>query len=105
MYWISKTAVDAKADDEKPARNSWKQPNTRLKFTYQEQKDYEVIESEIAGLEERKEMLEKQILGAATDFVKLNELTKEKEAAEQLLEKKMERWMYLEELKARIDAQ
>ena len=67
----------AKADDEKPARNSWKQPNTRLKFTYQEQKDYEVIEGEIAGLEERKEMLVE----------------------------KMERWMYLEELKARIDAQ
>lgn len=32
----------------------------------------------------------------ASDFVKLNELTKEKEAAEQQLEEKMERWMYLE---------
>ena len=30
----------------------------------------------------------------ASDFVKLNELTQEKEAAEQQLEEKMERWMY-----------
>lgn len=86
-------------------KNSWKQPVSKLKFSYKEQKDYEVIEGEIAGLEEEIERLEKQILGAATDFVKLNELTKEKELAEQKLEEKMDRWMYLEELKARIDAQ
>lgn len=39
----------------------------------------------------------------ASDFVKLNELTQEKEAAEQQLEEKMERWMYLEDLAARIE--
>ena len=39
----------------------------------------------------------------ARDFVKLNELTQEKEAAEQQLEEKMERWMYLEDLAARIE--
>ena len=32
-----------------------------------------------------------------------NELTQEKEAAEQQLEEKMERWMYLEDLAARIE--
>ena len=36
--------------------------------------------------------------------MKLGEITKEKEEAESLLEEKMERWMYLEDLKARIDA-
>lgn len=40
----------------------------------------------------------------ASDFVK-RELTKEKEAAEQQLEEKMERWMYLEDLAARIAEQ
>lgn len=34
----------------------------------------------------------------ARDFVKLNELAKEKEKTELLLEEKMERWMYLQEL-------
>ena len=71
-------------------KNSWKQPDTKLKFTYKEQKDYESIEGEIAEIEGKIESLEKQISGAATDFVKLNELTKEKEAAEQALEEKMD---------------
>lgn len=85
--------------------NNWKQPNTKLKFSYQEQKDYEVIEGQIAELEEIIASLEQQIMKVATDFVKLNELTKEKEQMEERLEEKMDRWMYLEELKARIDAQ
>ena len=86
-------------------RNSWKQLGTKLKFSFKEQKDYEVIEDEITCLEEKMEALENQILEAATDFVKLNELTKEKELTQQQLKEKMDRWMYLEELKAQIDAQ
>ena len=39
----------------------------------------------------------------SNDFVQLNELTKQKEEAESLLEEKMERWMYLEDLAARIE--
>lgn len=77
----------------------------KLKFTYHEQKDYEVIEGEIAGLEEKIGRLENEMTAAARDFVRLNEIVKEKEEAEALLEEKMERWMYLEELKAKIDAQ
>lgn len=77
----------------------------KLKFTFQEQRDYETIEADIAGLEERLEALDGQIAAAATDFVKLNELTAQKEETESLLEEKMERWMYLEELAARIAEQ
>ena len=36
--------------------------------------------------------------------MKLNELMQEKEQCEKTLEEKMERWMYLEELAARIEA-
>lgn len=86
-------------------KNSWKQPDKKLKFTFKEQKDYQVIEEEIAGLEEKISNLEQRITEAATDFVKLNQLTEEKEQREQELEEKMNRWMYLEDLKARIDAQ
>ena len=42
---------------------------------------------------------------AATNSVKLGELLAEKEAAERALEKKMERWEYLEELAAKIAGQ
>jgi len=74
----------------------------KLKFTYQEQRDYETIENDIAQLEEKIELLESQMAEAATDFVKLNQLMAEKEEAESKLEEKMDRWMYLEELAARI---
>ena len=86
-------------------KNDWKRPSSRLKFTYKEQKEYETIEEEIASLEERLDRLEEEILKAATDFVKLNRLTGEKQETESLLEERMDRWMYLEELKAKIDAQ
>lgn len=74
----------------------------KLKFTYQEQRDYETIESDIAVLEEKIETLDKEMATVSTDFVKLNQLVAEKEEAEKLLEEKMDRWMYLEELAAKI---
>ncbi len=77
----------------------------KLKFTYKEQRDYETIEAEIASLEEKIETLENSMGNYSSDFVKLNEIMKEKEEAEALLEEKMDRWMYLEELKAKIDGQ
>lgn len=77
----------------------------KLKFTYQEQKDYETIEDDIAALEEKIEKLENEMAAVSTDFVKLNQIMADKEAAESLLNEKMDRWMYLEELAARIAEQ
>ncbi len=77
----------------------------KLKFTYKEQKDYETIEAEMANLEEKIAELDKEIEKSAHDFVKLNQLMEEKEEAETVLEEKMERWMYLEELAAKIAEQ
>ena len=77
----------------------------KLKFTYQEQRDYETIESDIAVLEEKIETLDKEMATVSTDFVKLNQLVAEKEEAEKRLEEKMDRWMYLEDLAARIAEQ
>ncbi len=74
----------------------------KLKFSYKEQKEYDTIEGEIAALEETLETLDEEMGSNASDFVKLNELTKEKERTEQLLEEKMERWMYLNDLAERI---
>ncbi len=74
----------------------------KLKFSYKEQREYESIEDEIAALEEKIEKLENTMAENASDFVKLNELAKDKEGAEKLLEEKMERWMYLQELAEKI---
>lgn len=105
----TKTAAGKKNDKSGPKADAgnkadWKKPRRRLKFTYTEQKEYDTIEAEIAKLEEKTEQLEAEILNSATDFVKLNRLSKEKEEASALLEEKMERWMYLEEKAARIEA-
>ena len=77
----------------------------KLKFTWQEQKDYDSIEAEIEKIEEKIADLEQKIQLAATDFMKLNELTQEKEAQEGLLEAKMERYIYLSDLAERIREQ
>lgn len=77
----------------------------KLKFTYQEAKEYETIESDIAALEEKIEKLESDMMKFATDFIKLREITEDKEKAELLLEEKMDRWMYLEDLAKRIAEQ
>ena len=77
----------------------------KLKFSYKEQRDYETIEEDIAGLEERIEELENSMGKFASDFVKLNQIMQEKEELTKALDEKMDRWMYLEDLKAQIDAQ
>ena len=77
----------------------------KLKFTYKEQKEYETIEADMAKLEEQITALDQAIEASASDFVKLNQLMAEKAEAEAALEEKMERWMYLEELAAKIAEQ
>lgn len=91
-------------DEKKDSRATWKS-GRKLKFTWQEQKDYETIEDDIAALEAKLEELDEKMGSFASDFVKLNELTQEKIKVEDELEHKMERWEYLEELNARIKAQ
>ena len=90
--------------EKKDSRATWKS-GRKLKFTWQEQKDYETIEDDIAALEAKLEELDEKMGSFASDFVKLNELTQEKIKVEDELEHKMERWEYLEELNARIKAQ
>ena len=77
----------------------------KLKFTYREQKEWETIEETIASLEEETAALEQEIEAAATDYEKLKELMARKEETERLLEEKMDRWMYLNDLAERIAAQ
>lgn len=81
-----------------------KPKSTKLKMSYNEQREFERIDEEIASLEEKLEKLESDIAANARDFVKLNQLTQEKEEAEKLLAEKMDRWVYLNDLNERINA-
>lgn len=99
------TAGEVVASQEKPdAMSTWKSEK-KLKFSYKEQREYETIEDDIAALEEKLEKLDADMAANATNSVKLGELMQEKEQTEAALEEKMERWEYLEELAARIEAQ
>ena len=90
---------------EKPAAKYERAREKKLKFTYAEQRDWDTIEADMAALEGKLADLDSQIAEAATSYDRLNKLMTEKEEAEALLEEKMERWMYLNELAEKIAAQ
>lgn len=87
------------------SRDTWKVREKKLKFTWQEQKDYETIEQEITDLEEKLAKVEEAYGKAATDFVRLNELAAQKEALNAELNAKLERFVYLSDLAERIESQ
>ncbi len=90
----------------KEGNRDWKGPRqAKLKFSFKEQREYETIDQEIADLEERIGKLEEEILANATNSAKLNGLMAEKEEAEEALEVKMDRWVYLTELAEKIEAE
>ena len=97
------TSGTSSPSDAEPAktvnRNNWKDGQTKKKkMTYQEQKDFETIEDDIAAIEGRLKEIDTEMGQAASDFVKLGKLSEEKESLSRELEQKMDRWMYLEEL-------
>ncbi len=77
----------------------------KLKFSYKEQREYETIDEEIAKLEEKSRSLEQEIEANATNSMKLGELMKEQVELQQMMEEKMERWVYLNDLAEQIEAQ
>lgn len=95
-----------KANENTEKKDTYKKTHEKkLKFTFKEQKEFETIESDIEALENKISEIEKEMAENSTDFVKLDNLSREKEQAEELLSEKMERWEYLEELNAKIEEQ
>lgn len=95
-----------KREDKKNDKKEWKQNQpVKLRFSFKEQREYEIIDEEIAALEAKIEKLDTDMATNATNSAKLSELLAEKERAEQSLEEKMDRWVYLNDLADRIEAQ
>ncbi|RST61665.1 ABC transporter ATP-binding protein [Siminovitchia terrae] len=85
----TQTVVKQKPASKKPA-----------KLSYKDQKEWEVIEDEIAGLEEQIEEIGEKIVEAGSDSEKVQELFTRQQEVETALEQKMERW---EELSLMIE--
>lgn len=105
-------AEKVKSEERETAKENTKSDNKKervfqgkkkLKFSFKEQREYEMIDDEIAGLEEEIAKTEKEISGNSSDYVKLQELYDKKTELENTLEEKMGRWVYLNDLAERIE--
>ena len=77
----------------------------KLKFSYNEQREFDTIDGDIAALEEQIAQVQAEQAAKATDYVALQELQAEQVRLEAALEEKMERWVYLNDLAEQIAAQ
>jgi len=102
---VMPNGTDKPCDTTEPSsKDTWKQKDSRLKFSYKEQREYETIDADIAALEEKIATLEKEIAASASEYSKLTKLMEEKEETETALEAKMERWVYLNDLAEKIES-
>ena len=104
--WSAKRRQEeAPAKQEKPTAVVERTREKKLKFSFKEQREFETIDDDLAELEAKvEECLAAQGL-CGSDYVKLQELQAQQAELEKCLEEKMERWVYLNELKEKIDAQ
>lgn len=75
------------------------------KFTFNEQREFAVIEQVIADIEQQLDDVKKDIEMKASDYVLLEGLLKKEKELEALLNEKMERWLYLNEIASRISGE
>lgn len=93
----SQTAASPKSD--KPERPK------KLRFSFKEQQEFETIDGDIAALEASVAACAAKIAEAASDYVRLQEFMANMELLKAELEAKTERWVYLNELAEKIEAQ
>ncbi|MFD2699934.1 ABC-F family ATP-binding cassette domain-containing protein [Paenibacillus shunpengii] len=110
--WLSKNAhnqqkpIGKKEEAVKPDSSSSaapEPPKVKLKFSFKEQREYELIDSQIEETERKLEEITAQMEEAFSDASRLQELMKEQAETEGHLEYLMERWTYLNELAEQIE--
>lgn len=109
--YLAATDERVEADEQKATQKDKKEkskekPNfkpEKLKMTYNEKREFDHIDEEMAGLEEKIERLDKEIQSSTTDFQKLTVCMKEREELQLALDQMMERWIYLTDLKDKIN--
>lgn len=93
----------SKGKEKSSGGKDWKKRTPKLKFSFQEKREFESIDDDIAKLEEKIEKLDHKMMENATNSAKLSELLKEKNELENALDEKMERWVYLNDLAEKIE--
>ncbi|QHI72782.1 ABC-F family ATP-binding cassette domain-containing protein [Aminipila terrae] len=98
---LSNTEKDHKKDDSSQKDND-RNISKKLKFTYNEQREFTVIDEVIAELEQKISEVEERISKETSNYTRLQELMADKAALEEQLTEKMERWVYLNDLAEQI---
>lgn len=86
-------------------KNDTRRKSDKLKFTFNEQREYDAIDGVIADLEEKIIQIELEIAKEASNFALLEELLAKKAELELNLSEQMERWVYLNDLSEKIALQ
>ena len=104
--WARKREPEVEKRTEKQEKpQPERQREKKLKFSYNEQREFDTIDDVIAELEQRLADCQKAQADCGSDYVRLQELTDEQARLSAELDAKTERWVYLNDLKERIDAQ
>ena len=103
--WNAKRRREEVPKAEKPKAAQERPKEKKLKFSFKEDREFATIDEDIAALEAAIEENQAQQGLCGSDYVKLQELQDQLTDLEAQLEYKTERWMYLTELKEKIDAQ
>ena len=107
--WARKRRPAEEKKPEKSEKTEKTQPERprekKLKFSYNEQREFETIDAVLAELEEKLAACRRAQEACGSDYVRLQELTDEQERLSAELDEKTERWVYLNDLKEKIDAQ
>jgi ATP-binding cassette subfamily F protein uup len=102
---VNNTVDNVNRNEAPVDKNKERKRDKALKFSYKEQKEYDEIDGVIASIEEKLESIDEKVGTAGANFTLLQELLKEKDDLQVQLDEKMERWMYLNELAERIEAE
>ena len=103
--WARKRTPPEEKKPEKQEKPAPERPREKkLKFSYNEQREFDTIDSVIAELDAQLSAC-RQEQECGSDYVRLQALTAEQERLTAELDAKTERWVYLNDLKERIDAQ
>ena len=96
---------EAPAKVQKPKAVAERPRERKLKFSFKEQREFDTIDDELAALEQAIADCQAQQGQCGSDYVRLQKLQAQETELEAQLEEKTERWVYLNELKEKIDAQ
>ena len=101
---VRKVSEKTVAKKDTTAKKSGEQKPQKLKFSYKEQREYETIDDDIIEVETKIADCEAEIIVAASDYSRLQELLELKKSLEDELEEKTERWLYLNDLAEKISS-